>query len=658
MTGNGAARHQGVANWIVRLSDLILGPPDRRIPPWQLCLGYAFAELSLIMSLLLAIDHLGALQLPGCGPGGACQQAAESIWGKIPLGSYQWPVSYLGLAYFAGLLAGWSVARGQLTRSVRYLVRLGAAASGFFCVIILLKWLVCPYCIAAHLGNFAFWLTVELTRSRAARARPVWGALMSVFAATSVVLGLVDRHVQAAREARAESQRAASVERIVRRTQAPPLATARATDTAPSEPPASVTVSTSAPGADPQPAPGPFTGRYRRGPAQARIRIVMFTDFQCHDCRRIEEQIRQILAERDDVSVSVKHFPFNEECNPYVRGQMHPNACWAARAAEAAGILWGAEGFWKMHDWLFEHQGAFSTAAELEEAIRSFGYSPGTFLEVMQGTETLQRVQADIQEGNELGLFFTPMIFINGVELKGWYGRDALRRTIADLTAQDLPVRGPEQDRPPLALEKYIADWREQPVRTLPPDADPWWLGAEQAELEIVMWGDYQEPFTAEADNIVRAFIARNPQARYSFRHYPFNRDCNPNVNTTRHPQACRAAQAAEAAGILGGATTYWKMHVWLMENREQVNDQTIVEAAARLGLNADEFARTLDSSAVRTHIADDIRAAHMLPALRYGVGPGLPGIPTIFINGKYVPRWRMGPQTVLNAILQAAAEP
>src|SRR6185295_4441596 len=99
---------------------------------------------------------------------------------------------------------------------------------------------------------------------------------------------------------------------------------------------------TPAPKQPPAPAAAPpitiptlFTGRYRMGPEVAPIRVVMFTGYQCPDCRKMEPQVEELLKTRKDVSISIKHFPFCPDCNRHTP-MMQPNGCWAARAAEAA----------------------------------------------------------------------------------------------------------------------------------------------------------------------------------------------------------------------------------------------------------------------------------------------------------------------------------
>ncbi len=674
-------------------------PPEAATGQAAMLAGAIFVGFSALMSLLLVLEHLGGLSLPGCGQGGPCEQATNSVWGRIQIGSFQWPVSYLGLAYFVAMLLTWLVCRGRLPAALRHLVRLGALISLGFSAIIFIKWMFCPYCVAAHLGNFAFWIVMELSGPRVLRAGPALATLGLAFAIVTGGIGLIDRQHRAVARQKGEQELAQATREIIERsrmpaeqspttrpgvTQAPATQPAVATPVVgqettdqdadellasrpappdrPIDPAATQLVRRA-----PEPAPAatgpaigqrPFTGRYRWGPERAPIRIVMFTDYQCADCQMIERQVEQLMAERTDMSVSIKYFPFNRECNPLVGKDLHPNACWAARAAEAAGMLWGTEGFWKMHRWLMERKGSFETADELHAGIRSLGYDPANFVQTMSSPETLRRIQEDCQEADALGLHFTPMIFINGVELKGWYAEDAVKRAVAELAATNPPPRSPADDHPPLALEKYISDWRDQPVRQLPPDTHAWWLGPEQARNVIVLWGDYQEPYTAEADKIIRSFLAGRGDIRYCFRHCPFNSDCNPNIQERRHPNACRASAAAEAAGQLGGNAAYWKMHAWLMENQAQFSNEAVAAVAVLAGLDPDAVLARMDSESVREAIAEDVRAGKQLPVLRFGAPPGLHAIPSVFINGKYVPRVRLGGQSVLKEILDAAIGP
>ena len=391
--------------------------------------------------LLMVLEHLVGLSLPGCGTGGACARAAQSIWGRVP--GVGWPVSFVGLAYFVALLVAWGMSRRRLSRAVHVAANLGALVSLAYVLVLVLGPHGCLYCIAAHAGNIGFWMVVgRIDPSPGASARP-GVALVLVFLAVSMALGVAswrrDKLVDLAQERALER----SVQDIV----------ASLRDSAPA-----VEV-----GEQP-PWDGAFTGRYHRGPTAARVRLVIFTDYQCQSCQLIEAQIRESLIDRTesgDVSISVKHFPMCAECNPQVDDATHHrHACRAARAAEAAGILQGGEGFWRMHDWLVDRRGRLEEES-FRAGLRELGFDPERFLAVMEGDEALTRIQSDIQEGTWLGLRRTPMIFVNGTQLHGAFARNGLRRAVEAVLAEEPPVRTAQHDRPPRG-ERAVADSLEK----------------------------------------------------------------------------------------------------------------------------------------------------------------------------------------------------
>ncbi|MBP9691455.1 thioredoxin domain-containing protein [Candidatus Woesebacteria bacterium] len=82
------------------------------------------------------------------------------------------------------------------------------------------------------------------------------------------------------------------------------------------------------------------------GPADAKVTIVEFSDFECPFCARAYQTVNQIKSEfPNDVRIVYKHLPLTN---------IHPNAQGAAEAAVCAQ----AQGkFWEMHDKLFDVQG-------------------------------------------------------------------------------------------------------------------------------------------------------------------------------------------------------------------------------------------------------------------------------------------------------------
>ncbi|MHB1846943.1 MAG: DsbA family protein, partial [Deltaproteobacteria bacterium] len=89
-----------------------------------------------------------------------------------------------------------------------------------------------------------------------------------------------------------------------------------------------------------------------RGPADAKVTIVEWSDFQCPFCGRVEPTLKQLTEKYGDkIRIVWRNQPL-----PF-----HPNAMPAAKAAMAA-LAQGTDKFWKMHDLLFQNQRELSPA--------------------------------------------------------------------------------------------------------------------------------------------------------------------------------------------------------------------------------------------------------------------------------------------------------
>ena len=167
------------------------------------------------------------------------------------------------------------------------------------------------------------------------------------------------------------------------------------------------------------------------GSELAKVRLVIFNDYECPYCQRIERDVRALLKQHPDlISVTYKHFPLCVDCNSDRKTNTHPNACRAASAVEAAGALKGQAGYWRMHEWMFDHKGKF-TLDELTEALPALGYDdPAAFLAVMQDSETSRKILLDVVEAGSLKIDATPAIFVNGEQLNGFEAENALVRAV------------------------------------------------------------------------------------------------------------------------------------------------------------------------------------------------------------------------------------
>jgi protein-disulfide isomerase len=219
------------------------------------------------------------------------------------------------------------------------------------------------------------------------------------------------------------------------------------------------------------------------------------------------------------------------------------------------------------------------------------------------------------------------------------------------VAARNPPPGTPEQDQPPRAADKYVEDWIQATQRTLPTESAAYPKGPADAKVAITVWSDLQVPAPAEFNLALRKLMDAGANVRYTFRNYPFNQACNPNVPRTQHPHACRAAMALEAAGRVGGAEAYWNMYEWMMNHHSTFSERELQQQVLIQKLDVVAFNQAIDSPEVAAAVAEDVQAGRVM-----SVGQNPHGIPTIVVNGRIIPRWRLEGADVLGRILQEAA--
>jgi protein-disulfide isomerase len=139
-----------------------------------------------------------------------------------------------------------------------------------------------------------------------------------------------------------------------------------------------------------------------KGPADAPITIVEFSDYQCPFCARSEPLVHEALAAYPTQARLVfKHYPLTS---------IHPQAMPAALAAAAAQ----KQGkFWEMHEKLFANQRALAPE-QLTQYARDIGLDMAQFEADMNSDVIKAQVQEDIALAQRSGVRGTPTIFVNG----------------------------------------------------------------------------------------------------------------------------------------------------------------------------------------------------------------------------------------------------
>ena len=150
-----------------------------------------------------------------------------------------------------------------------------------------------------------------------------------------------------------------------------------------------------------------------RGPADAVITIVEFSDLQCPACRAAEPTLQKLLVENPNVRFVFQHFPLTE---------IHPWAMPAATFAECVRRENG-DAFWKFAAAVYEAQPGITTenvAQKLGELAAAAGVDAAKASACAARPEVTAAVEASRDLGESLGVSGTPTVFINGRKLQAF----------------------------------------------------------------------------------------------------------------------------------------------------------------------------------------------------------------------------------------------
>lgn len=158
-------------------------------------------------------------------------------------------------------------------------------------------------------------------------------------------------------------------------------------------------------------------GRPTRGPKNAPIEIIEFSDFQCPFCLSAFPTVQKVLQTYGDkIRFTYRHYPL----------QNHPNA---RPAAEASACAAEQDKFWEFHDRLFIDQSKLNPG-ELRQHAAAVGLNVINFNDCLESKKFARLVDEDVDAANKVGVNGTPAFFINGRILSGAQPFDAFKRVI------------------------------------------------------------------------------------------------------------------------------------------------------------------------------------------------------------------------------------
>ncbi len=377
---------------------------------------------------------------------------------------------------------------------------------------------------------------------------------------------------------------------------------------------------------------GPMTAT--EGPADAPITIVVWSDYACGFCNRVQGTLAKLdHLYPDQIRWVHRTLPLDED---------YTLAAEASLAAAAQGR------FRPMHERLYALRGRV-TRAEAELVARELGLDMIRFRADLDTGVYRDVVARDTADAEQLGISGTPTFFVNGRPV---HGNQPLR-VFAEVVDEELARAEAARAKHPADLyDALVSEGRavadtpgaEHEEQELDPSTGyrvgtglpGHQLGPSDALVTIVEWSDFQCPYCQRSAPVIAAIHKKYPDTvRIVFRHYPM----------PFHKDAQLAAEAGVAASVQG---KFWEFHDQVWEHFGNLSRADLESFAKDIGLDMPRFRAALDEHRYRNVVIAEAAAAEAL---------GVQGTPTMFINGQPVvgSRREEDMMRIVDAHLQAA---
>lgn len=348
------------------------------------------------------------------------------------------------------------------------------------------------------------------------------------------------------------------------------------------------------------------------GPADALVTIVEFSDFQCPYCSKVGPTLERLRQEYPkDVRVVWKDFAMS----------FHQRAKPAAILARFAYDERGNDGFWKVHDALFENQKNLDDESLLRIA-ETLGLDGQRTRAALASDRYDKKLNQTSGIAGDFAVPSTPHFFINGRRLSGALPYDDFKRLVDEqlAVAQALVNKGVRRADVFRELMKSAQAAPEPEKKTVAaPTRDNPSRGPEKARVTITVFSDFQCPYCSKVTGTVEQMLAAYPKdVKVVWRHMPLS----------FHPNAPLAAEAAQEAFAQAGNVGFWKFHDTLFANQKALARPDLERYAREQGLDLARFNAALDSHKHKAHVDRDNEEARRA---------GIVGTPAFIINGYFL---------------------
>lgn len=152
-----------------------------------------------------------------------------------------------------------------------------------------------------------------------------------------------------------------------------------------------------------------------KGPANAPVSVVEFSDFLCPYCRNLAGAFANYMPQSGgNVAIYFKNYPLDQACNPALSRTVHDGACELALGAICAH----EQGkFWPYHDRVFSQPPHEPTYEDVIGIATAAGLNGDQMRDCLDSSAARDELTAQIEEAQRLEIRSTPTVFINGKRL-------------------------------------------------------------------------------------------------------------------------------------------------------------------------------------------------------------------------------------------------